>query len=34
MERGIHIYRFWNPVLPVQVSDSVLTDIGWCRYSV
>ena len=32
MESWIQLYRFWNPVLPVQVSDSVLTGIGWYRY--
>ena len=28
MESWIQLDRFWNPVLPVQVSDSVLTGIG------
>ena len=28
MKSWIQLYRFGNPVLPVQVSDSVLTGIG------
>ena len=28
MESCIQLYRFWNTVLPVQISDSVLTGIS------
>ena len=28
MESWIQLYRFWNPVLPVQLSDSVLSGIS------
>ena len=33
MESWIQLYRFWNPVLPVQLSDSVLSGISSYRPS-